>query len=41
MIVGFGHTQLDAYRKASRRLPVKRDVGIYYIPLPEESLTAF
>ena len=39
-IVASGKTQLEAYHKASPRLTEKRDAGIYYIPLPEESLTA-
>ena len=45
-VVGCGETQLAAYRKAglARALPARRrsggDAGIYYIPLPEESLTA-
>jgi shikimate kinase len=38
-ILGSGDTQLAAYRHAARRLADK-DAGIYYIPLPEESLTA-
>ena len=37
-IVGCGQTQLEAYQKA--RLVKRQDAGIYYIPLPEESLTA-
>ena len=39
-IVASGKTQLEAYHNASPRLTEKRDAGIYYIPLPEESLTA-
>ena len=43
-IVASGHTQLEAYQKASRARPRGRpaseETGIYYIPLPEESLTA-
>lgn len=39
-IVASGQTQLEAYQHASRRLTEKREAGIYYIPLPEESLTA-
>jgi len=39
-IVASGQTQLEAYQNASSRLTEKRDAGIYYIPLPEESLTA-
>ena len=38
-IVGSGDTQLAAYQHAESRL-AKKDAGIYYIPLPEESLTA-
>ena len=40
-IVGSGPTQLEAYQKASHHLSEKRDAGIYYIPLRDESLTAF
>ena len=36
-----GPTQFEAYHNAPARLTGKRDAGIYYIPLPEESLTAF
>ena len=39
-IVASGDTQLEAYQNASQHLPINRDAGIYYIPLPEESLTA-
>ena len=39
-IVASGQTQLEAYQNASSRLTEKREAGIYYIPLPEESLTA-
>jgi shikimate kinase len=51
-IVASGDTQLEAYqnarlrpetgrgKQASERLIEKRDAGIYYIPLPEELLTA-
>jgi shikimate kinase len=39
-IVACGATQLAAYQKASRRLPAGQETGIYYIPLPEESLVA-
>ncbi|MBI3331225.1 MAG: shikimate kinase [Candidatus Omnitrophica bacterium] len=39
-IIGSGETHLEAYRNASPRLTEKREAGIYYIPLPEESLTA-
>jgi shikimate kinase len=38
-IVGCGATQLEAYNTA-QRLPATQETGIYYIPLPEESLTA-
>jgi len=40
-IVGSGTTQLEAYQSASQPLREKPDAGIYYIPLREESLTAF
>ena len=39
-IVASGQTQLEAYQHAAQRLTIKRDAGIYYIPLPDESLTA-
>jgi len=39
-IVASGDTQLEAYQHAPSQLVQKRDAGIYYIPLPEESLTA-
>ena len=39
-IIGSGQTHLEAYQNASPRLTEKRETGIYYIPLPEESLTA-
>ncbi len=41
-VVGFGTTQLEAYRNArlSRQRPATTEPGIFYIPLPEESLTA-
>lgn len=39
-ILASGQTQLEAYQNASSRLTEKREAGIYYIPLPEESLTA-
>ena len=38
-VVGSGQTQLAAYQRAAPRL-ARKDAGIYYIPLPEESLTA-
>ena len=40
-IVASGETQLEAYHNAPHRLTDKQEAGIYYIPLPEESLTAF
>ncbi|MBI4004294.1 MAG: shikimate kinase [Candidatus Omnitrophica bacterium] len=39
-IVASGDTQLEAYQHAPSQLVQKQDAGIYYIPLPEESLTA-
>ena len=39
-VVASGETQLEAYRNAGARLAERREAGIYYIPLPEESLTA-
>ena len=40
-VVGCGQTQLEAYQNAPAHLTGKRDAGIYYIPIGEESLTAF
>lgn len=40
-IIASGKTQLEAYKKASRHIGAKHEVGIYYIPLPEETVTAF
>ena len=39
-VVAAGETQLKAYQNAPHRLTDKPDAGIYYIPLPEESVTA-
>jgi shikimate kinase len=39
-IVGSGDTQFEAFHSTPSRLIDKREAGIYYIPLPEESLTA-
>ena len=39
-IIASGDTQLEAYQNAPTQLVQKQDAGIYYIPLPEESLTA-
>jgi shikimate kinase len=39
-IVGSGETQLKAYQHAAQRLSERAETGIYYIPLPEESVTA-
>ena len=39
-VVACGESQLEAFQNASQRLDEKRETGIYYIPLPEESLTA-
>lgn len=39
-IVASGTTQLEAYQAMPARVAQQGDVGIYYIPLPEESLTA-
>ena len=39
-IVGCGETQLEAYQRSAQRLSEQEETGIYYIPLPEESLTA-
>jgi shikimate kinase len=38
-VVACGETQLQAYQRA-RRLTRSPDTGIYYVPLPEESLIA-
>ena len=37
-VVGVGATQLKAYREIRRTIPQRREVGIYYIPMPDESL---
>ena len=37
---GSGATQLATYQKIPARHAQSADAGIYYIPLPEESLTA-
>jgi shikimate kinase len=39
-IIASGDSQLEAYRNAPHRLTEKREAGIYYIPLPAESVTA-
>ncbi len=39
-VVASGETQLEAYQNASPSLSNEREAGIYYIPLPEESVTA-
>lgn len=39
-IVAVGKTQFLAYQNASRRLSGTREAGIYYIPLPEETVAA-
>lgn len=39
-IVGSGRTQLEAYRKIPLKRTGSAEAGVYYIPLPEESLTA-
>ncbi|PIQ84066.1 MAG: hypothetical protein COV75_04310 [Candidatus Omnitrophica bacterium CG11_big_fil_rev_8_21_14_0_20_63_9] len=39
-VVASGATQLEAYQNAPATLTDQPDAGIYYIPLPEESLTA-
>jgi len=39
-VVASGGTQLEAYRRAGDRLKAQPEAGIYYIPLPEESLVA-
>jgi hypothetical protein len=38
-VVASGQTQLEAYQHIPTRL-ADREAGIYYIPLPQESLTA-
>ena len=40
-VVASGETQLEAYQKIPRRQAKKEEAGIYYLPLPQESLTAF
>ncbi|MBI4598140.1 MAG: shikimate kinase [Candidatus Omnitrophica bacterium] len=39
-IIASGKTQLAAYQKASARLTKTCQAGVYYIPLPEEAVTA-
>ena len=39
-IIACGKTQLAAYQKASPRLTSRCEAGVYYIPLPDESLAA-
>jgi len=39
-IVATGATQLEAYQRLAKPVPREREVGIYYIPLPEESAIA-
>ncbi len=39
-IVAAGTTQLNAYQNLRKPVPADREVGIYYIPLPEESAVA-
>lgn len=39
-VVGVGATQLKAYREIRRTIPQRREVGIYYIPTPQESVAA-
>ena len=36
-IVATGATQLEAYQHLAKPVPREREVGIYYVPLPEES----
>ena len=36
-IVAVGPTQLETYQRIRPRVPAECEVGIYYIPLPEES----
>jgi len=38
-IVASGDSQLEAYQNVPARLPDTREAGIYYIPLPAESVT--
>lgn len=39
-IVATGATQLEAYQHLAKPVPREREVGIYYVPLPEESAIA-
>ena len=39
-IIASGDSQLEAFQNAPHRLTEKREAGIYYIPLPAESVTA-
>ena len=40
-IVASGDSQFKAYQNVPARLTEKREAGIYYVPLPAESVTAF
>lgn len=39
-IVSVGTTQLEAFQRLAKPVPRQREVGIYYVPLPEESAVA-
>ena len=39
-IIACGKTQLAAYQKATPHLTSRCEAGIFYIPLPEETVTA-
>jgi shikimate kinase len=39
-IVASGDTQLDTYQRVRQPVPTECELGIYYIPLPEESALA-
>jgi len=39
-VVAVGATQLKTYQRIRQEVPPTREVGIYYIPLPEESAVA-
>ena len=39
-IVASGDSQLEAYQNVPARVTEKREAGIYYVPLPAESVTA-
>lgn len=39
-IIAVSKSRLSAYKKALKKLPSKQTLGIYYLPKPEELLSA-